>query len=248
MHFFILTTIIMLLSSCFPPKNKAESLTAQNQTDDPDQSPRPKIADLMRELKEKSANELSRIVKGGPLEERDLVFLFGAATTLEAQRTERGAEIILFFARDADPFFDAYCAQQVRNPIALASAKRFFLNMDLYRDKRGLLRHIKNQGIAPGRPMIWLDTGYGGSNFSYLLKELVELGRQIDPQISPIQIVFPILPFLVASSGKPSWEREMGLLRESSNNFSIFINDVFYPEILIPQDQSERLGSWRQTG
>jgi hypothetical protein len=229
--------ILLLLVACFPQRNQSLNLSNERQIEEQEQDPRPIITDILKQLKNKAAAELTQIAQSGPLEEKDLVFLFGAATTLEQQRIEIDAKLLLFFARDADPFFDAYCAQQATNPQALASAKRFFLNMDLYRDRKALLKHLEIQGVTPGKSMIWIDTGYGGSNFSYLLQELVELGARQVPPITPIQIVFPILPFLVSSSGKPSWERDMGLLRESDGNFRSFINDVFYPEILIPEDK-----------
>ena len=233
---------------CFPKWNQSlnlskEDLSKEEQGDEPAQEPRPIITDILKELKGKSVAELTQIVQSGPLEEKDLVFIFGAATTLEQQRIEIDAKVLLFFARDADPFFDAYCAQQAKNPQALASAKRFFLNMDLYRDKNALFKHLQIHGVTPGKTMIWFDTRYGGSNFCYLLQELVERGARQTPPIAPIHIVFPVNPFLVSSSGKPSWLSKMSLLREGDGNFTKFVDEVYYPEILIPEDQWRRFES-----
>jgi hypothetical protein len=239
------TAILVVLVACFPQRNQSLNLSNEREIEEQEreQDPRPIITDILKSFKTKTAAELTQIVQNGPLEEKDLVFLFGAATTLEQQRMELDAKLLLFFARDADPFFDAYCAQQATNPQALASAKRFFLNMDLYRDRNSLLKHLEIQGVAQGKTMIWFDTGYGGSNFSYLIKELVERGAKQDPPILPIYVVFPIHPFLVSSSGRPSWEFEIGKLREGDGKFPEFINEVYYPEILIPEDQWRRFES-----
>lgn len=198
-------------------------------------SERSDVIKVLREVQAEGRQSWKRHLADGPFEEKELIFLWGAAQTLDEQATEEQASDILFFARDADPLFDMYRALTSESPERYQRAKRFFINFDLYRDTKKFRNYLGKVGLKPGVTLLLVDTGFGGSNISYVIKELVELGAKAEPALSPVQVIFPLHPFLVSSSCPPTWERDFYFLRESPPRTSEFLNDVCYPEILIPE-------------